>query len=366
MRLIWAIAKKDLLCLFRDRTGLLVILFVPILFAVFFGTMYSDDPNPTIKLAVVDEDQSEASKSYIQGLANDENLDIRTLDLAEADRAVLHEKVLGRIRIEKGFAERFLKPLAPAPPIIDLALDPSRLAEGSVLEGLLTRNAFAQADVPMDLAPIQLKSSDLVQSKTSKAPDAFELSFPQGIVWGLLSVVMAFSTSLVNERTKGTLVRLQTAPIQGSAVLAGKALACFIMNGLISAVLLILGIVGFGIWPTSWVLLGLGLVCISVAMTGIMMLLATFGDNERTTSNIGWTVMLILAMTGGGMLPVYFMSDWLAAASQFSPVKWAVISVEGPLWRGYTFDEMILPCAILLSVGIVAFAAGTQRFRMQE
>jgi ABC-2 type transport system permease protein len=215
----------------------------------------------------------------------------------------------------------------------------------------------------MDLTPIKLNQAPLFDPEATNEPKPFELSFPQGIVWGLLSVVMAFTTSLVNERTTGTLLRLEVAPIHRHQILAGKAIACFLMNMVVMALLLVLGVGAFGIQPASWPLLAVALLSVSTCMTGLMMLLATFGNNERTTSNIGWTVMMIIAMTGGGMIPLFFMSDWMVSASQFSPVMWSITALEGALWRGFDTAEMLKPCAILMGIGALAFSAGALRFK---
>jgi ABC-2 type transport system permease protein len=363
MKTTWAIAIKDLRVIARDRTGLLFILFVPLLFAVFFGTMYGGDERRPIAMAVVDEDQSQVSLAYVQGLIDDETLEVETLNLAAAEKGVRKGKFVARLRLLKGFGMLFNQSATGARPKAELGFDPTMRAEAAMLEGMLTRNAMKQAGLSMELAPIQLTQKPMVDAHAPTEPDPFDLSFPQGIVWGLLSVVMAFTTSLVNERTTGTLLRLEVAPIHPRQILAGKAIACFLMNLVVMALLLTLGVGAFGIAPASWPLLGVALLSVSLCMTGLMMLLATFGNNERTTGNIGWTVMMILAMTGGGMIPLFFMSDWMVTASQISPVMWSITVLEGALWRGFTTAEMLNPCAILVGVGALAFAAGSLRFK---
>lgn len=363
MKTTWAIAIKDLRVIARDRTGLLFILFVPLLFAVFFGAMYGGNDRRPIALAVVDDDQSEVSATYVQGLLDDEALEIETLSLAAAERGVRQGKYVARLHLRKGFGSLFNQSALGDRPELELDFDPTMRAEAAMLQGLLTRNAMVQVGFSMDLAPIKLTQAPLFDPEATNEPKPFELSFPQGIVWGLLSVVMAFTTSLVNERTTGTLLRLEVAPIHRHQILAGKAIACFLMNVVVMALLLVLGVGAFGIQPASWPLLAVALFSVSACMTGLMMLLATFGNNERTTGNIGWTVMMILAMTGGGMIPLFFMSDWMVSASQFSPVMWSVTALEGALWRGFSTAEMLKPCAILLGVGALAFTAGALRFK---
>ena len=70
-----------------------------------------------------------------------------------------------------------------------------------------------------------------------------------------------------------------------------------------------------------------------------------------------------LTMIGGAMIPLFVMPAWLVRLSALSPVKWAILALEGATWRQFGWSEMALPCAILLGVGLVAFTIGTRVFR---
>ena len=67
---------------------------------------------------------------------------------------------------------------------------------------------------------------------------AFDFTFPQGILWGVIGSALGFALSLVTERTRGTLLRLETAPLSRLDVLLGKALACFVAIGAVESLLL--------------------------------------------------------------------------------------------------------------------------------
>ena len=54
--------------------------------------------------------------------------------------------------------------------------------------------------------------------------NAFDITFPQGVMWGIIGCVMSFAISLVSERVHGTFVRLQMAPLTRAQILGGKAL----------------------------------------------------------------------------------------------------------------------------------------------
>ena len=60
------------------------------------------------------------------------------------------------------------------------------------------------------------------------------------------------------------------------------------------------------------------------------------------------------------------MPPWMQTLSNVSPVKWAILALEGAIWRGFSLGEMALPCGILLGVGVVFFAGGVRAFRWME
>lgn len=49
--------------------------------------------------------------------------------------------------------------------------------------------------------------------------------------------------------------------------------------------------------------------------------------------------------------------------SSASPVKWAILALEGATWRAFSPAEMALPCGILFGVGLATFTVGARFFR---
>jgi ABC-2 type transport system permease protein len=56
----------------------------------------------------------------------------------------------------------------------------------------------------------------------------------------------------------------------------------------------------------------------------------------------------------------------LVKISHFSPVKWSVLALEGAIWRGFSFTDMLLPAAVLLGIGAVGFAVGVSVLTRSE
>jgi ABC-2 type transport system permease protein len=214
----------------------------------------------------------------------------------------------------------------------------------------------------MNWQPLAVKSHP-VQQKQDGPTNAFAVTLPQGALWGLVGCAAAFAVGFVGERTRGTLVRLLMAPLSRVHLLAGKALACFIASASVVTVVFVLGAIAFGVRPASTPLLIAAIVCACIAFVGIMMLLSVLGRTEEAVGGSAWAALLLMSMVGGGMVPLFAMPAWMVTASSISPVKWAILAMEGAIWRGFSAAEMVLPCAILLTVGVVCFAVGAKSFR---
>ena len=95
-----------------------------------------------------------------------------------------------------------------------------------------------------DWQPLRITKKDV--ARVYEGPrNPFDITFPQGVIWGLIGCAMSFGISLVTERTHGTLVRLRMAPLTSAQILGGKALSCFTSIMLVELMLLA-GALAFG------------------------------------------------------------------------------------------------------------------------
>jgi ABC-2 type transport system permease protein len=466
MSAILTLTLKDLRTLLRDRAGVFFVLGFPLIFALFFGTIFSagsDAGRPASRtpIALVDEDQTGPSRALVEVLHNTGDLEVLETERAEALEAVQRARRSAAVILPAGFGAARENLFTGGAPRVQVAVDPSRSAEAAMLEGVLTRilarelqstltdparmtaqvrRAQAQlrelpasqsaGRVPLErflseleqfvlqlppqtpeeppagaaraaeapaaglgdgdppsapavgtaaraepsraqpgfrgFEPVQFERIDLSLARRPGPRNAYAISFPQGILWGVLSCAAAFGISLVSERQRGTLRRLRAAPLTYRQILAGKALACLASTLLVIALLLTVAMIGFGVRPTSWGLLIAAAGSIAVGFVGLMMLLAVLGRSEQSAAGIGWAVLTLLAMIGGGMVPIFLMPAWMQQAAGISPVKWAILALEGALWRDFTPAMMLQPCAILVVVGVFSFLLGATLFRRSQ
>lgn len=356
MNAVLSLAKKDALLLWRDRTGFVVTFISPLVYAVFFGFVFGERldrfGSSEVKIVAVDEDQTEFSAAVIEALRRSSGV---RLDLATRSRGMetfRQGAADACIIIPVGFGRRAESVDVAEPSMIEVAIRPDlpRLRQG--LSGILR----GWGGVPLDAA-----------NPARTAPEnVYAVAFPQGMTWGLLGCTAAFGLSLVVERNRGTLPRLLVAPITCTQILAGKAGACFATSLLLGLSLFGISWMLFEVRPHSLGLLALALLSVSIAFVGLMMFLSVWGRTEQAASSIIWTVLLGMSMLGGGMVPRFFMPLSLQRLSDLSPVRWAILAMEGAVWRDFTLAQMVQPCGILLAIGLFCFVFGVAKFRWSD
>jgi ABC-2 type transport system permease protein len=204
-------------------------------------------------------------------------------------------------------------------------------------------------------------------SREREGPIApFQITFPQVLLWGFLGCTVTFAISIVKEHTGGTYDRLRIGPIERAHILAGKGLACFFTCVLIMCILIIGAKYLFKMPMGNWLLFVPAVLCTILCFVGMMMFICTLGKTEQSVGAAGWAMLMIMGMIGGAMMPLAFMPSWLRSFSNISPVKWGIYTLEGAVWRNFSFAEMIIPCLILLAIGFVAFMLGVLMLKRQE
>ena len=421
MNKVLLLAVKDLRVLLSDKGNIFWVFGFPVLFALFFGAIYSGaGKGPTgMKIAIADEDKSAFSSSYVSKLESDEALDIIQVSRDEAIEHVRKGKVAAAVVLNKGFGDGFEAMFDSSEPRLEIASDPSRRMESGYLQGLLAKAQFEalgenifdldwmrdqatawrqEVENAKDLDPEQAQLyRDLIDSFDTWLTDVnekdltagfegnlfnfakldvsrereepvapFQITFPQVLLWGFMGCAATFAISIVKERTGGTFDRLRVGPIGRAHILGGKGLSCFFTCILIMCVLCIGAKAIFKMPMGNGLLFIPAALCTILCFVGLMMFICTLGRTEQSVGAAGWAMLMIMGMLGGAMMPLAFMPSWLRQFSHISPVKWGIYALEGAIWRNFTFAEMAGPCSILLGIGIVFFSLGVVMLGRRE
>lgn len=222
-------------------------------------------------------------------------------------------------------------------------------------DGAVAGDGASAAAAPNPLegwSPVRIESHT-IEVRRSGPANMFAVSFLQGLAWALFGAVLSFSSSMADEQERGTLLRLMASPLRPIQVLLGKAGACFVTCAACELMLVGIGTAWFGLVVTSWPFLLLATAITSFAFTGVMMALASVFRTQSGAQGAARAILLVLAMIGGGTIPLMFMPPIVQTASGISPFKWAVMAAEGATWRGWALEDMLLPLGVLAAIGTV-------------
>ncbi len=416
-----ALALKDLRVLTADKGNMFWVFGFPLLFALLFGAVYAGaGKGPSgMKLAVVDEDNSEFSQLYVTHLESEEALKVSRVDREQALTQVRKGWIAAAVVLRPGFGDGFSGFVDANDPKLQIASDPGQKMQAAYLEGLLAKAQFevmakrfrdrkwmrgqmdtwrgeikqASGSLGAD-AGVYLRFFDSMDKFLTDVNDQtyqgglgngilnvakldvqreydgprtpFQITFPQAILWAILGCVATFAISIVRERTTGTYQRLRIGPISQADILAGKGLACFLTCASVIVLLVAVGKLVFKVPIGSPAMFLLGAVCTCLCFVGLMMLVSTLGKTEQSVGGAGWAILMVLAMFGGAMMPLAFMPPWMRSISHVSPIKWGILAMEGGIWRSFTVTEMLLPCGVLLAFGAAFFALGVLMLRRTQ
>ncbi|NOT04449.1 MAG: ABC transporter permease [Anaerolineales bacterium] len=169
--------------------------------------------------------------------------------------------------------------------------------------------------------------------------------------------------SILREDEEGTLARLFSTPTDRTNILAGKFLAVFITVIIQGLVMIVAGRFAFGINWGEPLAVSLALLGQVVAAAGLGVLLISFVKTTKQGGPVLGGGLTMLGMLGGlftanlpGGGPAAF-----EAIGNFIPQGWVLKS-----WRmvlgGQSVNDLFIPFAVIVVMGIVMFAIGAMKF----
>lgn len=155
MKPIFALMKKDIKLLLKDKMAVFFTFVFPLVFAFIFGSIFSGGGGAAkgMKVAVTDLDKTTQSAEFVQHIKGAEEFRVEVLTEEAAINSVRKGKKVAFIIIPKGFGESYSRLFSGKPPELLIGMDPARKAEAGYLDGSLMKlgvgrfeNAFSNPE----------------------------------------------------------------------------------------------------------------------------------------------------------------------------------------------------------------------------
>ncbi|HWR60531.1 MAG TPA: ABC transporter permease [Clostridia bacterium] len=357
-----------------------------------FGASF-DNYKPVV--LIVDEDRSAYSELLVKELEDNKGFSFAAAELEKAAGQVEEGKALAAMVIGKGFGEAVKSGGRISLGVMKVKDDTLILTLQKLASGITQKLAggvriaditadFIQAGKPaVDVQAIKTAAySNVMESWEYKRPMTISTSAAWSgsggydslkhsmigfsVFFSMYTMVFGIGT-ILNDRQYKTWQRMLISPVSRASILAGSMVVAYITGAIQMGVLILAGKYLLGIdWGNSMA----GVLTVAgafvFAVTSMGLLLSGVVKTQGQLSSITPVVLTSTSMLGGCMWPLEVVNNKLLLfLAELTPQKWAMQGMEGIAAKGMGFEAAIFPTVILLTMGLLFFAAGVKVMKFE-
>jgi ABC-2 type transport system permease protein len=194
------------------------------------------------------------------------------------------------------------------------------------------------------------------------------------MVPALIGLILAFlgtiitAIGLVRERESGTLEQLAVMPFRPSDVILGKIAPYFVLDAVDLVVVVVLGIVLFGVpFVGSVAIFALGAAFFLFAVLGMGVLISTISQTQGQAIQAAILVLLPQILLSGMLFPLAAMPWGVRWIGYVTPLSYFIELGRSVMLRGapITAASVWVPVVVLVGMAAVIFGLAVWRFRAQ-
>jgi ABC-2 type transport system permease protein len=358
----WAIFRKEITQMLRDRGTLFFAFAVPVFELILFGVI---DMNPkNIPTVIFDQSRTQESRRLLDQFRNTSYLQITqsAYSHAEMERTIVAGHAQVGIEIPPDYARDLqLNRTANVLVLIDgsdstIASSALNAANGVVLSNNVERMLAESKVMPIQAHPVTLFNPDMRSANL--------------LIPGLIAILLTFSGTIlsafaiVKERERGTLEQLMVTPVSPLAVVVGKLLPYLMLAYAQLIVIVFLMNVMFRV-PIhgSLSLLMLLSPVYLVALLSVGLLVSSQAKTQMEAMQKAMGVMLPSVLLSGYVFPISALPAPLKVISRLLPATYYIQIARGIVIRGANFEDLWQPVAALLALSVVLIAASARAFK---
>lgn len=358
-RHLWAVTRKEIQHIFRDRATFILVLITPtvVLLLMTYALAVNIEHVP---LAVLDYDQSPTSRAFIQRITAGKDLDLHAQvdSIAEIEDLLIQGQVKAAVIISPDFSRDLLSLRGIDLQVIIDGTEPESggfavkhigwRAEAFANE--ILADQFQMQGIPLEsLQPIDLRVQAWFNPGLKPIID---------LVPGLISIVLGFpaltvALTLAREYEHSTMEQLLVSPIKRTDLLLGKIIP-YILVGLLNVMLIpIFAILWFRVPFHGNFLIFIALSAIFLfAELSMGMVIGVFMKSQSAALAMSFLVVLFPGFFLTGIFfPITSMPEIARLESLFLPGTHYAIITRGVFLTGIGLETLWPNAVMLLIIG---------------
>jgi ABC-2 type transport system permease protein len=362
LRHIWAITRKEIQHIIRDRSTLFLVFATPTLLLLLMAYALTVDIEH-VSIAVLDYDRSQTSRDFVQQIIAGKDLDLYTQvnSQAEIEDLLMKGQIKAALIIDAGFADQLLTLRGmPMQIIIDgtepesggFAVDHIAWRAEEFVSQALAAQIESQGFSAEALTPIDLRVRTWFNPSLKPRND---------LIPGLISMVLGFpalsvALTLAHEREHGTLEQLMATPIGRTELMIGKMIP-YIIVGLTNVIVIpILAMLWFKVpFNGNFVLFFLLSAIFLFAMLSMGIVIGVFMRTQAAALALSFLLIFFPGFFLTGIFfPIVAMPEIMRLESLFLPGTHYAIITRGVFLPGVGL-EVLWPNVVMLLILGFAF-----------
>lgn len=361
-----AVARKEVIQLRRDPRSLAMAFLVPAVMVVFFGYVINFDVND-IRLAVVDQDRSVASRELVQAFVGAGRFRVteRPARVEAIDSLMIRGDIRMALVIPPGFARDLASTHAAAVQgIVDGADANTASLALNYATAIVTAWSSAVVLGGRQQAPIALQSRVWYNETLESAP-----MIVPGLVAMVMMVIATMLTSLTvaREWERGTMEQLAATPVSRLEVIGGKLLP-YLGIGLIDVTaVVLLGMFVFAVpFRGSPLLLAVTALLFLLGSLGLGIFISAAARSQLLASQTAMIVTFLPStILSGAIFDIASMPLALRAISVVVPARYFIVVLRGILLKGVGLHELAAQALAMLAFAVVGLGLAVRAFRKE-
>ena len=361
------VMKKEFRQIRRDTRSLIFMIFIPAFMLIMFGYALNFDVKH-IPLAVVDQDNSGASRELAEKFGTTEYFEVKAVlsKTAELDGLMARERIRAALVIPEDFSEDLL---AGRSPDVQFLLDGANAMSGTTAAGYagailqsysqrITLETLERRGVRSMISPLE------AEVRVWYNPELRSAKFlVPGLMAFILMVILTVSTafSVVREKERGTMEQIMVSPVRPVGLILGKMIPYVLISLASAHFVLALGWVLFGVAIRgSYFLLLPTILLFLVCGLGQGILISAVTRTQQVAFLISvLTTFLPTFILSGFIFPVRNMPAVIQAVTYLVPAKYFLAALRAIILKGaglHAFWEQVLFLAgfAVLTLGVAA------------
>lgn len=363
---IYAIAKKEYRQLKRDTRMLFIVFFFPVVLLAIFGYAINFDVHH-IKIAVYDQDKSDYTRDYLNGLISSDYFDlVKYIEDEDEIKKLLDEKIVQAVIVFPNDLSRRLNNNQEVK--VQYLVDGVDGNTANVIVNYINAATFSYSlKLTKEYLAVTGKKSYLPINLEPRFWFNPELESTRFLIPGLMGMILiitaviSISLSIVREKERGTIEQINVSPLSSVELIIGKTIPYIFISLINATIVLVAGYLLFGISIKGDILLLLlGTFAFLFAALGLGIFISSVADSQQVAFQAANVSSLLPSLILSGFIfPIESMPTIIQWVTNITPAKFYIVILRAILLRGVGLSAFWDQLIYLLIFGLIFIALAT-------